>query len=163
MDWGTLAAAALGAVFGSGTTLLTDAVRARRENNREWTDTKRLVYVRFLGALAQAHSRMVVVAFQEQSLAERRQAVHHAFHSDPQHSEAKSVLRELAITAPDDIYEPAQSVYMQLRVLRDTLAQTTITVDSSEYEELSESFFIALEGLQGVMRADLRKSSRRRS
>jgi len=158
MDWGTLAAAALGAVFGSGATLLTDAVRARREHNREWADTKRQVYTRFLVALTQAHSRIVVAAFKDQTAEERRQAVHEAFHRDPQHAEAKSVLRELAITAPDGVYTPASQVYERLRVMRDTLAQVTLTVDDQKYDDLNRSFFTSLEELQVTMRSDLRSS-----
>jgi hypothetical protein len=110
MDLGTLAAAAVGAVIGIGSTLITDYARARRHLDQKWLDTRRLVYVHFLEALAQAHSRIVVVAFQGLPSAERRQAVHHAIHDDPQHAEVKSVLRELAITAPDPVYRLALMV-----------------------------------------------------
>ena len=82
MDFGTLVAAAVGAVIGIGSTLMTDSVRARRDLDQKWVDTKRLVYVRFLEALAQAHSRITVAALQGLAGAERRQAVHHAFHND---------------------------------------------------------------------------------
>ena len=53
MDIGTLTAAAVGAVIGVGSTLITDSVRARRDLDQKWIETKRLVYVRFLVALAQ--------------------------------------------------------------------------------------------------------------
>jgi hypothetical protein len=161
MSWGTLAAAALGAVFGVGTTLLADLVRSRRDLEQRWVDTKRLVYVSFLVALAQAHSRMVVAAFGGLPAPDRRQAVHQAFHSDPRHSEAKSVLRELAITAPDHVYRAAVPVYEQLRMVRDALAVQPITVDSDEYNDLTGPFFAQLESLQQVMRDDLQPTRRR--
>ncbi len=94
-----------GAVIGVGSTLITDSVRARRDLDQKWADTKRLVYVRFLVALAQAHSRIKVAAFEQKLVsAEKQRAVSRAFHDDPQHAEAKAVLRELAITAPEHVY-----------------------------------------------------------
>ena len=162
MDFGTLAAAAVGAIIGVGSTLITDSVRARRDLDQKWIDTKRLVYVRFLEALAQAHSRMVVVAFQGLIGAEKQQAIHHAFHNDPQYSEAKSVLRELAITAPEQVYRLATEVYELLRVVRDMLAEPSLPGDSPEFRQANDSFFKNLEVLQNVMRDDLRSARRRR-
>ena len=161
MDFGTLAAAAVGAVIGVGSTLITDFVRAHRDLDQKWTDTKRLVYVRFLEALAQAHSRIIVTAMQDLSGAEKRQAIHHAFHNDPQYSEAKSVLRELAITAPDHVYRLACDVYERLRIVRDVLAQPSATVDYPEFKQANGPFFRELEVLQDVMRDDLQSARRR--
>ncbi|MCX4973424.1 hypothetical protein [Streptomyces sp. NBC_00620] len=163
MEWGTLAVAALGAVFGVGATVVADVFRSRREQNQQWTDTKRAVYVRFLMSLAQAHSRMVVVAFREQPDAVRRQAVHDAFHNDPQQSDAKSVLRELAISAPDHIYRAAQPVYDQLRIARDLLAEQPVGVESAEYQQVIRPFFTSLEALQQLMRDDLKPTTSRRA
>ncbi len=159
MDFGTLVAAAVGAVIGIGSTLMTDSVRARRDLDQKWVDTKRLVYVRFLEALAQAHSRITVAALQGLAGAERRQAVHHAFHNDPRYSEAKSVLRELAITAPEHVYRLAVEVYERLRVVRDVLAQPSVTVSDAEYKQASDPFFARLDDLQDVMRADLQSTT----
>jgi hypothetical protein len=162
MNFGTLIAAAVGAVIGIGSTLITDSVRARRELDQKWVDTKRLVYARFLGALAQAHSRITVAAFRNLSGEERRGAVHEAFHDDPQYSEAKSVLRELAITAPEHVYKMAAEVYERLRIVRDVLAQESVTVDYAEYEKVNTPFFAGLEALQNLMRDDLRPAIRHR-
>lgn len=159
MGWGTLAVAAVGAVFGIGATLVTDVVRSRRELDQRWADTKRVDYVRFLTSLAQAHSRMTVVAFREEPGPAREQAVHHAFLSDPQHADAKSVLRELAIAAPDHIYRAAVPVYEQLRATRDLLASHPVGPESPEYQQLSWPFFKDVEALQQLMRDDLRPPS----
>jgi hypothetical protein len=156
MEWGTLAVAAVGAVFGIGATLVADVLRSRRELHQRWADTKRVVYVRFLTSLAQAHSRMTVVAFREEPGPLRVQAVHHEFLSDPQHSDAKSVLRELAIAAPDHVYRAALPVYEQLRAMRDMLASHPVGPESPEYQQLSWPFFKDLEALQQLMRDDLR-------
>jgi hypothetical protein len=113
--------------------------------------------VRFLVALAQAHSRITVAAFEDLPDVDHGRAVHKAFLNDPQHSEAKSVLRELAITAPDHVYRAALPVYEQLRVLRDTLALPSVTPDSDQYKEVGpQRFFAGLEALQQMMRDDLR-------
>lgn len=155
MAWGTLVAAALGAVFGIGSTVITDLLRSRRDDDRQWAETKRLVYVRFLVALAQAHSRMVVVAFNGLQSAERIAAVHRAFHEDPQHSSAKSVLRELGITAPPAVHREGLAVYQKLREVRELLADETITLETPEYHETVVEFFAMLDALQNAMRNDL--------
>jgi len=152
---GTLVAAALGAVFGVGSTLLADIVRSRRDLDERWSETKRTVYVRFLVTVTQTHGRMVVAAFSGLAEAERLRAVHDAFHTDPQHVEAQSVLRELAITAPDHVYKQADHVYTQLRELRDLLAETSAAFRSQEYDAVNEPYFELLEELQVAMRRDL--------
>ena len=145
-----------------GSTLITDSARARRDLDQKWLDTKRLVYVRFLEALAQAHSRITVIAFQDLADTERRQAVHQAFHDDPRYSEAKSVLREFAITAPEHVYRLASEVYQSLRVVRDMLAESMAIADNPEFKRINSSFFANLETLQHVMRDDLQPAVRRR-
>ena len=156
MEWGTLAAVALGAVFGIGSTVLTDRMRRRHESDQRWADIRRAVYVRFLVALSQAHSRMVMAAFREQSADERVEAVHRAFHNDPRHSEAKSVIRELGITAPDPVFRAALEVYEQLRAVRECLALPSVTATSEGYRSVVRPFFAGLENLQRLMRDDLR-------
>lgn len=161
MNVGTLIAAAVGAVIGIGSTLITDSARARRDLDQKWIDTKRLVYVRFLVALAQAHSRIKVTAFENLSPTEKQKAVSRAFHDDPQHAEAKAVLRELAITAPEHVYRLALEVYECLRVIRDVLFQPSITAADAEYRQASKPFWTRLDTLQDVMREDLRSGTRR--
>ncbi|MFI0964158.1 hypothetical protein ACH4S8_22505 [Streptomyces sp. NPDC021080] len=161
MEWGTLGVAAVGAFFGIGATVITDALRSRREKDQRWADTKRLVYARFLTALAQAHSRMVIVVARGEADGVRRQAVHDAFHLDPQHSDAKSVLRELGLVAPDHVYRVALPLYEQLRRVRDTLASEVMSIETPEYRQVTIPFFQQMEALQRLMRDDLRPSSRR--
>jgi len=161
MNVGTLIAAAVGAVIGVGSTLITDSVRARRDLDQKWVDTKRLVYVRFLVALAQAHSRIKVAAFEQKLVpAEKQRAVSRAFHDDPQHAEAKAVLRELAITAPEHVYRLALEVYECLRVIRDVLSEPSITAVDTEYRQASKPFWTRLDTLQDVMREDLQSGAR---
>ncbi|WP_157901056.1 hypothetical protein [Streptomyces davaonensis] len=162
MELGTLAIAAIGAVFGVGTTLVTDLVRSRREQDRYWNETKRVVYARFLMSLAQTHSRMIMAAFSEQPDDDRRHGVHDAFHSDPHNSDPKSVLRELAIVAPDHVYQAALPAYGQLRTIRELLAAHRLRPESPEYEQARQPFFQDLENLQKVMRDDLQPRNFRR-
>ena len=159
MTWGTLVAAALGATFGIGSTWLTDAIRARRDTDQRWSETKRTVYVRFLIAIMAAHGRMVAAAFRGLPEAERLRAVHDAFHADPQNVEALSVLREVAITAPDDIYRQAYDVYTQLRRLRDMLAGTSAEFRSAEYLAVNDPYDALVDALQLMMRSDLEPAS----
>ncbi|WP_189191001.1 hypothetical protein [Streptomyces albiflavescens] len=162
MELGTLAVAAIGAVFGVGTTLVTDLVRSRREQDRYWNETKRVVYTRFLASLAQTHSRMIVAAFREQPDDVRRHGVHDAFHNDPQHSDAKALLRELAIVSPDHVYQAALPAYRQLRMIRELLAARSLRPESAEYEEVRQPFFQGMDTLQKVMRDDLQPKTSRR-
>ncbi|MGW0968755.1 hypothetical protein ACWC3X_19415 [Streptomyces populi] len=161
MEWGTLGVAAVGALFGIGATVITDVLRSRREKDQQWTDTKRLVYVRFLTALAQAHSRMAIAAARGEVGPERQHAVHDAFHLDPQHSDAKSVLRELGLAAPDHVYRVALPLYEQLRKVRDLLASDGVTFETPEYKQAVQPFFQQMEALQRLMRDDLRPPSSR--
>jgi hypothetical protein len=155
-----LIAAVVGAVIGVGSTLITDSVRARRDLDQKWADTKRLVYVRFLVAMTQAHSRMKVVALGQFPAAEKERAVRAAFHDDPEHAEAKAVLRELAITAPDDVNRIAGETYECLRAIRDTLSRPSITSANPEYGVVNKPFWDKISALQGVMRADLQPGPR---
>lgn len=156
MEWGAYADIALGAILGSGSTLSLDWIQARRNTSQQQLDAKREVYRRFLTALAEAHSRMTVAAFNGLRGEERSRAVHEAFHSDPQGSVAKAVIRELGVTAPDEVFQPARESYDMLRDLRNILAHSSITANSPEYKEIRKPFFTHLEALQDVMREDLR-------
>ncbi len=160
MSWGTLLAAGLGAVLGVGTTLLTDLVRSRRDSDQRWADVRREVYSRALTALSQTHSRLVRAACQGLAAADREQAVHDAYHNSPLNSDARSVLRELAITAPAVVFELAVPVDRELRVIRDALALNPSHPDSDEYAELVQPYRACLAALQAAMRDDLRPSVR---
>ncbi|MEU8467673.1 hypothetical protein AB0F30_07060 [Streptomyces sp. NPDC029006] len=159
MEWGTLGVAAVGALFGIGATVITDSLRSRREKEQRWADAKRLVYVRFLAAVAHAHSRMAMASARGAVGEARSHAVHDAFHNDPQHSEAKSVLRELGLVAPDHVYRVALPLYEQLRSIRDLLASDAVTFETLEYREAVDPFFQSMEDLQRLMRDDLQPSS----
>ncbi|MFE1835842.1 hypothetical protein [Streptomyces sviceus] len=161
MELGTLAVAAIGAIFGVGTTLVTDLARSRREQDRYWGETKRGVYARFLTSLAHTHSRMIIGAFRDHPADVRRDRVHDAFHSDPQYSDAASMLRELAIVAPDHVYQTALPVFERLRVIRETLAVESLRPESAEYAAVRDPFLAGMEALQQVMRDDLQPPSSR--
>jgi hypothetical protein len=155
MDIQTLIAAVVGAVIGVGSTLITDFVRSRRNADEKWMETKHLVYVRFLVAAAQAHSRIKVAALGDLEPAEKRKAVSAAFYDDPQGVEAKSILREMAITAPDDINKLALETYECLRAIRDVLSRPSTTFDDPEYRTVSKPFWDSIGALQVAMRDDL--------
>jgi hypothetical protein len=162
MDYGTLLAAATGAAIGVGSTLITDSARARRDRDRKWLETKRLIYVRFLGALTQAHSRIKVAASRQLPATEKHTVVSQAFHDDPQHAEAKAILTELAITAPEHVHRLALEVYECLRTIRDVLSQPSTTPADIEFRLASAPFWAGIENLQRVMREDLRSGAQRR-
>jgi hypothetical protein len=102
---------------------------------------------------------LVAAAFGALPEAERLRAVHDAFHADPQNVEALSVLREVAITAPDDIYRQAHDVYTQLRILRDLLAETSVEFRSAQYDSVNEPYHALVDVLQLMMRRDLEPAS----
>lgn len=160
MNWGTLVAAAFGAIVGVGTTLLTDLVRSRRESDQRWADTKRQVYVKALVALSQTHSRMVRAAFQGLPDQERENAVHSAYHDSPLNNDSRSALRELAITASDAVLQLARPVNEQLAIIRDALAANPSSPESAAYWQLVQPYYTALEALQVAMRDDLRPTRR---
>ncbi|MGW1871189.1 hypothetical protein ACWCPS_37330 [Streptomyces mauvecolor] len=155
--WGTIAAVAVGTIFGAGSTLLTDRLRSREDLMRQWGETRKLVYVRFVVALSRAHGRMLKVTFRGLNDSELEAAVHDAYHDDPEQATPKASMRELAIVAPDHVYEAARSTYDSLQVLRNFLAHSaTLTRDSSEYKELNAEYRGRLRALELVMRDDLK-------
>jgi hypothetical protein len=156
----TLIAAAVGALIGVGSTLITDFVRTRRDLDQKWVDTKRFIYVRFLVAMTQAHSRMKVAALEQLSATEKQRAVRAAFHDDPQHAEAKAILREMFITAPDSVSQLANETYYCLRAIRDTLSLPSVTDAGPEYRAVNRPFWDKISELQRVMRDDLHPGPR---
>ncbi|MEV5797320.1 hypothetical protein [Streptomyces collinus] len=93
----------------------------------------------------------------------RQRAIHDAFLNDPQNSDAKSVLREVAISAPAQIYRAAEEVYEQLRTARDLLCSDSVTFETPEYRQAINSFFANLGALQRMMRKDLQPPTERRN
>lgn len=161
--WGTIVAVALGAVFGVGSTLLTDLLRARRDLRQQWGETRRVVYVRFVVSLSQAHGRMLKAAFRGLNDAALEAAVHDAYHDDPEHASPKASIRELAIVAPDHVHDDAYCAYKSLQKLRNLLAHSaTLTRDAKEYRELNAEFHSRLRALEIVMRDDLESALRPR-
>jgi hypothetical protein len=92
--------------------------------------------------------------------AERNNAVHRAYHDSPLHTDARSAIRELAITAPDAVFRLAGPVNDQLGIIREALATNPGRADSAEYWQLVQPYYTSLEALQVAMRNDLRPSHR---
>jgi hypothetical protein len=155
--WGTIVAVALGAVFGVGSTMLTDLLRARRDLRLQWADTRRAVYVRFAFSLSRAHSRILKAAFENSGDGTREKAVHDAYHDDPEHVSPKAAMRELAIVAPDHVYDAARRVYDCLQALRNQFAEdAALTRGSAEYKKLNHEYREHLRALELIMRDDLK-------
>ncbi|MEU9310038.1 hypothetical protein [Streptomyces sp. NPDC048256] len=121
-----------------------------------------MTYAKFLAALTQAHSRMTVAATSGAAGLARERAVHGAFFADPQNSDAKSVLREVAIAAPEHVYRAAEAVYQQLRSTRDLLSSEAVNFQTPEYRQAISLFFSSLDELQQIMRKDLQPPDHRR-
>lgn len=111
-------------------------------------------------AITQTHSRIKVAALGELNAAEKLAAENGAFYNDPMHAEAKAVLRELAITAPENINRFANETYDYLRQMRNVLSRPSITTADPEYRTASKPFLSSLGALQDAMRDDLRPGPR---
>lgn len=151
MDWTTLAAAALGAVIATGTSLLADRHKDRHDTQAEWRVVRRQLYGDFLEALAKARSDLIALA---------------RANTDPDSEDIAGATRAafvpcyhprqmLEALASDEVVEPALTYFRAVREVRD-LVRRGGKDGHPEWDSALQMTTDTLDALLGAIRADLR-------
>ncbi|KAB2973422.1 hypothetical protein F8R89_16160 [Streptomyces sp. SS1-1] len=150
MDWTTLAATALGAFVGVGSTLLADRVRWRRDRADRTRQERRQIYVTVLTTYRLAYEDMREAALSGDGR-ERAAAVRRAFRSSGCDEARESAL----LCAPQARADALESVYATLRDLQDAFATGDPPLDSPAMQELRLKHAEAVWAARAAIRADL--------
>lgn len=162
MDWLPLASAALGGVIGSGSTLLADRLRWRRERedrqsglareevNRQ-VALRREIYTQYLAALSKVRNGLREVAHAPTlSPDERVDRTREIFLS----SGAYELRFQIQLSASAGLIDLAEDAYKSLRTLRNRIEGGAL-FDGEPYLAARDAYHEALRSLRTGMRADL--------
>ncbi|MEV0527091.1 hypothetical protein AB0I66_27030 [Streptomyces sp. NPDC050439] len=162
MDWLPLASAALGGVIGSGSTLLADRLRWRRERELRQSDLareaverqtalRRETYTQYLAALSKARNGLREVAHAPTlSHDERVDKLRELFLS----SGAYELRFQMQLSASTDLVDLAEAAYKSLRILRTRIEDGAMFSDGL-YLAARDAYHGALRDLRAGMRDEL--------
>ncbi|MFJ7019884.1 hypothetical protein ACIQUW_16175 [Streptomyces sp. NPDC101117] len=150
MDWTTLAATALGAFVGVGSTLLADRVRWRRDQADRTRQERRQIYVTVLTKYRLAYKDMREAALTGDGR-ERAAAVRQAFRSSGCDEARESAL----LCAPQAMADALEAVYATLRDLQDAFATGDPPLDSPAMQERRLRHAEAVWSARAAIRGDL--------
>ncbi|MFC4533052.1 hypothetical protein [Sphaerisporangium dianthi] len=130
---------------------MVDRVKWRRDQDERIRDTRRSVYVEFLGALHRAresHWRLAggTVPDGRSREAAAREVLHE--------SQVWHAGERLLISAPQSVVDAVDRVVERLRSVRDVVAAGASS-NSAEFEEAEKAYAMALVTLRATMREDL--------
>ncbi|MCM1968847.1 MULTISPECIES: hypothetical protein [Streptomyces] len=153
MDWTPLAATALGALVGVGSTLLADRARWRRDLADRTQQERRDIYVTVLTKYRLAYEAMhgAAVTARDQPDGVREQAVRQAFRDSGCDEARETAL----ICAPQELSDLLEAVYATLRDLQEVFATGDPPLDSPGLEERRLKHAEAVWAARAAMRRDL--------
>ncbi|MGW4248619.1 hypothetical protein [Nocardia sp. NPDC004722] len=155
MEWVAVVGTLSGAAVGAGTTLLVDAIRARRERSQRFQDAQRGVYAKYLEALIKTDSAVQALAMSQLTPVASADATA-AFRAH----QLVAARFELELVAPREVSEAAEAAYDALNAMRLILTTTAVTVGnpgvgSPEWVAVHEPFRTTLDNLRSAMRTGL--------
>ncbi|MFD7388027.1 hypothetical protein ACFV46_06135 [Streptomyces sp. NPDC059852] len=150
MDWTTLAATALGAFVGVGSTLLADRVRRHHDRADRTRQERRQIYVTVLTKYRLAYEDMREAALTRDGR-ERATAVRQAFRSSGCDEARESAL----LCAPREMADALEAVYATLRDLQDAFATGDPPLDSPAMQERRLKHAEAVWAARAAIRGDL--------
>ncbi|MEU6946193.1 hypothetical protein ABZ957_13315 [Streptomyces sp. NPDC046316] len=149
MEWVTLISTIVGAAIATGSAMLLDGRRWRRERLDRETQTRRTLYGEYLACLSEArHTSGNVARDPDMSLPARRTTARAAF------GPCIGLRYQMTITAPTRVVDASEGAFRQLRDLRD-LVMEGVLVTEPAYLEGRRSYDDALAALRLRMREDL--------
>ena len=156
MDWTTLAATALGAFIGVGSTLVADRVRWRRDQADRTRQERRRIYVTALTTYRLAYEDMREATVTADGR-ERAAAVRQAFRSSGCDEARESAL----LCAPQEMADVLEAVYGTLRDLQTAFATGDPALDSAAMQERRLKHAEAVWAARAAIREDLEKAESR--
>ncbi|MEW2389777.1 hypothetical protein AB0933_15645 [Streptomyces venezuelae] len=150
MSWTPLLATLLGAVIATGSALLVEFRKDRRETTAEQRRSKRELYGAYLGALAAARSELNLI-FLNRGMpeAERRSAARRCF------AQCYDTRYQIEIFAPRAVVEPALAYFLSVRRAREAAIRGVAPGDP-EHDLIFEEVMDALSAVSAAMRLDMR-------
>jgi hypothetical protein len=149
MDWTPLLATLLGAAIATGSALLIEVKRDRREALAEWRQSKRELYGAYLGLLSQVRSELQLIMLDPGlSEAERTIAARQSF------ARCYELRYQLEIFAPRAVVEPALDYFRSVRRAREATIRGVSHGDDG-YEAAFQDVMEALTAVRTAMRLDM--------
>jgi hypothetical protein len=149
MDWTPLLATLLGAAIATGSALLVEVRKERREALAEWRRSKRELYGAYLGVLSQARSELqLIILDRGMSEAERKIAARQGF------ARCYEIRYQLEVFAPRAVVEPALDYFRSVRRAREATIRGMSNGDEG-YEVAFQDVMEALTVVRAAMRLDM--------
>ncbi|MFI8532830.1 hypothetical protein ACIGMX_21640 [Streptomyces aquilus] len=152
MEWLTLISTLSGGVLGVGSTLVVEAVRARRERGHHYVELQRTACVRYLTALTETEAALQELALGRSTPIANAEVVE-AFRS----RHVMAARYELFLVAPPGVYKAAHDAYDRLRAMRVAIATTNVVIsdDSADWQAIHVPYDDAFRRLRVAMRESL--------
>lgn len=149
MDWTPLLATLFGAAIATGSALLVDVRRDRRESLAEWRRGKRDLYGAYLGMLSQVRSELQLIILDHvMSETERKVAARQSF------ARCYEIRYQLEVFAPRAVVEPALDYFRSVRRAREATIRGVSNGDEG-YEAAFQDVMQALTAVRAAMRRDM--------
>ncbi|MFC4498330.1 MULTISPECIES: hypothetical protein [Streptomyces] len=149
MEWTALTSTVAGAAIATGSALLLDGRRSRRDRVDRDLQIRRSLYGDYLACLSEArHTCGNVARDPELPLATRRSTARESF------GPCIGLRYQMTITAPDDVVAASEHAFRCLRDLRDHVMEGVLTTDEV-YLAGRLGYDDALTALRACMRRDL--------
>lgn len=155
MEWTTLIAALLGAAIATGTTLLTETRRDRREATADWRRTRLDTYSASLTGFANAYNGLIALSKFSQQLtdAERDEQARQIF------TPCYELRHRLEMIASPEVTELNAAYYRSVRSLRIFVAEGG-NYGSGESEVRQDEIYATRTAMIAAMRIDLSPTAR---
>jgi hypothetical protein len=149
MQWITLISTIVGAVIATGSAMLLDRQRWKRERLDRETQTRRTLYGDYLAGLSEArHACGNVARDSDMEPSMRRTMAREAF------GPCIGLRYQMTISAPSRVVEASEDAFRRLRDLRDRVMEGVLVTDPV-YLEGRRTYDDALAVLRARMREDL--------
>ncbi|WSQ08641.1 hypothetical protein OG604_13150 [Streptomyces sp. NBC_01231] len=149
MDWTPLMATLLGAAIATGSALLVEVRKDRREALAEWRRSKRELYGAYLGVLSQVRSELqLIILDRGMSEADRTIAARQSF------ARCYELRYQLEVFAPRAVVEPALDYFRSVRRVREATIRGVSNGDEG-YEAAFHDVMGALAAVRAAMRLDM--------
>ncbi|MBD0419434.1 hypothetical protein H0H10_09715 [Streptomyces sp. TRM S81-3] len=150
MQWITLISTMVGAAIATGSAMLLDRQRWRRERLDRETQARRALYGEYLAGLSEArHACGNVARDPDMDLSTRRTTAREAF------GPCIGLRYQMTISAPSRVVEASEDAFRRLRDLRDRVMEG-VSASEPAYLEGRRRYDDALALLRARMREDLR-------
>lgn len=153
MDWGTLLATGIGAVFGAGTTLVVDYLRTRRDRDHHELNYRREVCGTFLGSISLTTHRLYDLWRHGPQSAEERDREAGRILTE---SAGYQQRQQLLMIAPG-LEDETDRLFDAVRRLRFLVAKDPLC-DEQEWENALAEVTEETDVLRNAMRSDLSKT-----